>query len=376
MFMHRDILSQVIFSPGTLAMSLADGLTDLGAEVMLLTPGPIDTKAANKTADLTYFEQELAGRGDSYLDLLKKHPLTFITLARQVQAEIIAQAYAMANRGELDIVHIYTNEEDTALPFAALCNKPVVFTHHDPFNFLVKYKSIFPKYTGLNWISLSAAQRKGMPAGTNWVANIPHGLDQAQFVPNYRPQGKYLAYLGRIIESKGVHLAIAAVQQYNRLHPQDAYSLKIAGKHYAGHGKDSYWRDRIEPQIDGTRIEYVGFIDNDAGKQDFLGNAAALLVPSTFEEPFGMVLIESLACGTPVVALDSGAISEVVKRDKTGVIVPKGATEAATVAALADAIPRIGDIDRKTCRADFEARFTLDRMCRQHLELYQQLATQ
>src|SRR5690242_19821988 len=96
-FMHRDILPHVIFSPAGLALQLADGLVGTGQKVTLFSPGPVDTKAHNITADLRYFQRELSLRGDSYIDLLKKHPLTFITLARQVQAELIALAYAMAN---------------------------------------------------------------------------------------------------------------------------------------------------------------------------------------------------------------------------------------------------------------------------------------
>lgn len=374
-FMHRDILPQVIFSPGKLALDLADGLDRLGADVTLFSPGPADTRVNNVTADLSYFEQELAGRGDTYIDLLKKHPLTFVSLARQVQAEIIAKAFKMANDGELDIVHIYTNEEDIALPFAALCDAPVVLTHHDPFRLLIKYKNVFPKYKHLNWISMSLAQRKDMPDGTNWVANIYHGLAEAAFKPAGKPKGDYVAYLGRVIESKGVHLAIAAVKRYNAAHPDRPLKLKIAGKHYAGHGKDDYWQEKILPELDG-QVEYVGFIKGDAEKQKFLGNAAALVVPSTFDEPFGMVLIEALACGTPVVGLDSGAIPEVIQNGQTGFVVPKSGTEAETAEALADALANLNLVDRRACRADFEARFTLERMCREHLDTYEELAKQ
>lgn len=371
-FLHKDILPNVIFSPGKLALDLAVGLQKLGADVTLFSPGPADTSVKNVTADLSYFEQELAGRGDTYLDLLKKHPLAFVSLARQVQAEIIAKAFAMANNDELDIVHIYTNEEDIALPFAALCKKPVVFTHHDPFSFLIKYKNVFPKYKHLNWVSMSYAQRKDMPQDTNWVANIYHGLDEKTFVPNYKPEGRYLAYLGRIIESKGVHLAIAAVKQYNAEHPDKKYTLKIAGKHYAGHGKDEYWQSKVLPEFD-EHIEYVGFINTDAKKQSFLGNAAALVVPSTFDEPFGMVLIEALACATPVIGLDSGAIPEVIKHEKTGLVVAKSEDETQTITRLAGAIKQIETVDRAACRAAFEQRFTLDRMVDEHLSVYRKL---
>src|SRR5437870_3968268 len=95
-FMHQDILPDVIFSSGRLGVELANELTRQGHRVTLFTPGPIKTKARNVTADLSYFEQELRGRGDTYLELLKKHPVTFVTLARQVQSELIASALKAA----------------------------------------------------------------------------------------------------------------------------------------------------------------------------------------------------------------------------------------------------------------------------------------
>lgn len=376
-FMHRDILPQVIFSPAALATQLADGLQALGAEVTLFTPGPVDTRARNVTTDLSYFEQELAGRNDTYTELLRKHPFTFITLARQVQAELIAKAYAMANAGELDIVHVYTNEEELALPFAKLCRKPVAFTHHDPFNFLVKYKNNFPKYADLPWISLSYAQRKGMPDNTNWVANIYHGLPEDELQPVETPRNDYVAYLGRIIEPKGVHLAIAAVEAHNQAHPESLLTLKIAGKHYAGNGKDTYWQERIRPHF-GKYIQDAGFVAAQQ-RREFLGNAHALLVPSLFEEPFGMVIIEALACGTPVVGLGSGAIPELITDRATGLVVQKQLAsdgkvdETATADLFADALTKLGTFDRAACRRMFEARFTAERMCRDYLAAYESL---
>ncbi len=376
-FMHRDILPRVIFSPGTLALDLASGLQQIGADVTLLSPGPLETTATNRTADLSYFEKELAGRGDTYMDLLKKHPFTFITLARQVQSELIAKAFHMANNDEFDLVHIYTNEEDIALPFAQFCRKPVVFTHHDPFNFLVKYKNIFPKYAYLHWLSMSYAQRKSMPAKTNWVSTIYHGIDETVWKPNYHPTSDYVAYLGRIIEPKGVHLAIAAIKKHNK-NAQKTLKLKIAGKHYAEHEKDTYWQTHISPEI-GEAVEYVGFIGDIKAKQAFLGNAKALLIPSIFDEPFGMSMIETLACGTPLIGLDSGAIPEVIKNGETGFLVKKAmhanATldEDLTTSRLAEALENIELINLRACRQDFENRFTLKRMCMEHLEVYRKL---
>jgi len=340
--------------------------------VTLYSPGPVNTTVPSVQADLSYFENELALRGDSYIDLLKKHPFTFVSLARQVQSEIIAAVYRDANAGKFDVVHIYTNEEDVALPFSYLCNKPVVFTHHDPFNFLIKYKNNFPKYPDLNWLSLSMAQRKGMPEGTNWVANIYHGASSVAFQPSAKPTNDYIAYLGRIVQPKGVHLAIKAVRKYNKT-AAVPIKLKIAGKHYADEGNDTYWTDQIEPELDDF-IEYVGFIKDDESKSEFLANARGLIIPSIFDEPFGMVMIEALACGTPLVGLDSGAIPEIITKDN-GIIVSKQANEAETIDALASAIGNLKDINRLMCRQDFEARFTIERMCQEHIEAYKKLIT-
>ncbi|MFY9227728.1 MAG: glycosyltransferase [Candidatus Microsaccharimonas sp.] len=370
LFIHRDILPRVIFSPGELAVRLAEGLQEQGIDVTLYAPGPVDTTVPTVTADLSYFEDELSVRGDSYLDLLKKHPATFVGLARQVQSEVLAKAFAAANNNQHDIVHVYTNEEDLALPFSRLCSKPVVFTHHDPFNFLVKYKNNFPKYTDLNWISLSYAQRRSMPDGTNWVGNIYHGLPIKAFTPIDNPSDDYVAFLGRIVQPKGLHLAIAALKEYN-LTAKKPLKLKIAGKHYADTSSDDYWQTTIEPEIGGL-IEYVGFIKGDTARNKFLGNARALIIPSLFDEPFGMVMIESLASGTPIIGLNSGAIPEIITV-KNGILVGKRDNSSETIKQLSTAIESIGSIDRVDCRTDFETRFSAERMCKEHADVYKKL---
>ena len=370
-FMHQDILPQVIFSPGHLAIDLVNGLHARGHEVTLLSPGPVDVDCRNLTADLSLFESELARRGDNYVDLLRKHPMTFVTLARQVQAELIARAYAIANSGEFDIVHIYTNEEEIGYAFAELCHTPVVFTHHDPYNFLIRYKSIMPRYKHLNWISISQAQRRTMPADTNWVGNVYHGLNEPKLTPVVSPSRDYFAYLGRIIQPKGVHLAIAAVRKYNET-AATPLKLKIAGKHYAESSKDSYWQTAILPELDDL-IEYVGFLDTPEAKRDFLGNARALLVPSLFDEPFGMVTIEAFACATPVIALDSGALPEVIDDGKTGYIVTKSHNDTDTVAELSDRLHQIEMIDRTVVHDVYKQRFTSKRMIEEYAHIHRSL---
>jgi glycosyltransferase involved in cell wall biosynthesis len=125
-------------------------------------------------------------------------------------------------------------------------------------------------------------------------------------------------------------------------------------------------------------VEYVGHLRIAEEQSAFSANARAVLVPSTFEEPFGMVMIESLASGTPVIGLDSGAIPEVIRDGETGFVVPKVVQgkqidEARTASGLAEAMVKIDRIDRRACRRDFESRFTLDRMVLDHFELYKRL---
>lgn len=375
-FMQDTLLSDVIFSPGPLALQLCDGLRRLGHDVTIYTPGAVETSVRNIVSDSTLFERELKGRGDAQIDLLKKHPFTFVTLARQLQSEIISKAYQDANDDKLDIVHVYTNEEELALSFANLCNKPVVFTHHDPFNFLIKYKNNFPKYSHLNWISLSEAQRAGMPSDTNWVANIYHGFDDDVFKPTDKPVGDYVLFLGRIIQPKGLHLAVQAVQRHNQTNPEKSITLKIAGKHYGDDSNDSYWNEQIEPALADPHIEYLGFIKHSSDKASLLANAKALIMPSLFDEPFGMVAIESLACGTPVIGLNSGAIPEIISDRRTGLIASKvylgdGALDSNAVAdSLATYIAAIGTVSRHRCRTEYESRFTTERMSKDYSTAY------
>lgn len=378
MFMQEDIMKDAIFSPGHLAISLADALHSKNIDVTLFTPGPVNTRAKNITANREVFESVLAEENRSYVQMLKQSPLAFISLSRQLQNELISDVYSRANNNEFDVVHIYTNEEEQALSFAKLCNKPVVFTHHDPFNLSTKYRAIMPKYKQLAWISISDSQRKSMPKDANWVDTIHHGIDSAEFNANLdikREPKSYVAFVGRIIKNKGTHHAINAVLAHNKTNPEKPITLKIAGKHYSDHN-DSYWNKHVAPHLYNKYIEYVGYIGDSKEKEQFMQNAHALIVPSLFEEPFGMVMIEALACGTPIIGLDSGAIPEIIT-EKTGILVKKlhnDAEDDYIVNGLSRAITEVESIKRKDCRLDFENRFTLDKMADNHIKAYAKLA--
>lgn len=354
-FMLPEFEGKVIFSPKYLFLDLANGLKKLGNEVTIFTP---------ENCDLTLLNDELKLRGYGLNELLKKHPLTFTTIARQIQSELIAEVYSRSE--EFDVIHIYMNEEELGYVFEKFSKCPVVFTHSDPFNFLVKYRTLMPKYKNLNWISMSMAQRSGMPNDTNWVGNIYHGIKPVN--SQTRKPENYFAYFGRIVEQKGVHLAIEAVKKYNETHSKKV-KLKIAGKHYADSEKEKYWNRIIKPQLN-EEIEYIGFLSNEKEKNEFLGNAKALVVPSIFNEPFGMVMIEALRVGTPIIGLNNGAIPEVIN-SKNGILVNKENA----VENLVLALDEVEKIKREDCRADFLERFTLERMVKEHEEVYKNLVS-
>ncbi|MCL2371150.1 glycosyltransferase [Candidatus Saccharibacteria bacterium] len=374
-FMGDELRDKVIFSPGELAREFANASFD-DVELTLFSPLPVKCRAKSVTADRSGFERELAGRGYGYLTLLKKHPSLFVAMSRQLQGEVIAEAFRRANAGEFDVVHIYTNEEDQALIFADLCCVPVVFTHHDPYNFLIKYKSVFPRYKHHKFVSMSIAQQRTAPRGTNFVANIYHGVS-CKSVPTSAPnracsplspqetspcsasaetdsQDSYMIYVGRIIEPKGVHLAVVAAKKAG-------VRLVIAGKRYG----DDYFERRLKPHL-SDNIEYVGFKRGEE-LQELIANAKALVMPSQFEEPFGMTAIEALAVGTPVIASRSGALPEIIEDGVSGLF-------ADTAGEIVLAMNEVDQLQREDCVKRVREHFSLRRMLDEHARLWRELA--
>jgi glycosyltransferase involved in cell wall biosynthesis len=205
-------------------------------------------------------------------------------------------------------------------------------------------------------VSISDHQRTPMPS-VNWLATIPHGMPVQSFAFRARPQPGYLAFLGRISPEKRPDVAISVACRAG-------IPLKIAAKVDAVDRE--YFQTRIAPLLDHPLIDYIGEI-GESEKSEFLGNACALLFPIDWPEPFGLVMIEAMACGTPVVAWNRGSVPEVIEQGVTGYIVD---SEEEALAALSN----IRSIDRHTVRAVFERRFAARTMARSYLDLYARLA--
>ncbi len=213
---------------------------------------------------------------------------------------------------------------------------------------------LYREFADIPLVSISDAQRLPLP-DVNWQATVYHGIPSDAFSLREKP-GYYLAFLGRISPEKGPDRAIEIAKLFGM-------KLKIAAKVDASDRK--YFEEEIAPLLDDPLIEFIGEI-SEKEKDDFLGNAFALLVPVDWPEPFGMVMIEAMACGTPVIAHPRGSIPEIVREGVTGSIVT-------TTQEAVEALEKLRDLDRAACRRYFEEHFTSSRMARDYIALYERL---
>ena len=257
---------------------------------------------------------------------------------------------AMGKPGDFDIVHSHL--DFLGFPLARRNTTPTVTTFHGRLD-LPELQPVFREYAEMPMVSISDAQRKPV-SWTNWQATVYHGLPMDLYGLHPNP-GSYLAFLGRIAPEKRLDHAIEVAKRVG-------IPLRIAAK--VDPMDQKYFHAEIEPLLSDPLIEYLGEI-TDAEKDEFLGHAMALVCPYDWPEPFGLVLIEALACGTPVLAYRRGSIPEIVEERVTGFIC-EGLDE------MTAAIQRIPEIGRRRCREAFERRFSVERMAQDYLRVYEQ----
>jgi glycosyltransferase involved in cell wall biosynthesis len=255
---------------------------------------------------------------------------------------------------EFDVVHFHLDY--VHLPLWKLHPCPAVTTMHGRLD-LKQLIPVYQRFPGMPLVSISLAQRTPLH-WANWGANVYHGLPLDLYRPNFE-DGKYLAYLGRISPEKRPDLAI-------QIAIRAGIPLKIAAK--VDHVDRDYFEQQIKPQMKHPLIEYVGEV-TDGEKERFLGEAQALIFPIDWPEPFGLVMIEAMACGTPVVAFRRGSVPEIVDHGVTGCIVDNCDQ---AVEALRD----IPSLSRRNVRHGFEKRFSAERMARDYVSLYQRVRSQ
>lgn len=271
--------------------------------------------------------------------------------ANALHMAMLEQVRQKCDEGAFDLLHFHLDY----YPFSLFSRQPTPFltTLHGRLD-LPELQPVFAAFPSVPLVSISDAQRRPVHQA-NWIATVHHGLPENLLKPR-AAQPTYLAVLGRIAPEKGVDRAI-------KIALRCGLPLKIAAK--VDRADQDYFDHVIRPMIDHPSITFIGEIGDDR-KPDFLSGAIGLLLPLDWPEPFGLVMIEAMACGTPVIAYNRGSAPEIVDNGITGFVVED---EISAVAAVG----RLAQLDRARVRAQFEARFTARRMALDYLEAYRTL---
>src|SRR5262245_10098210 len=252
---------------------------------------------------------------------------------------------------DFDFLHFHLDY----YPFSLFCRQstPFLTTLHGRLD-LPEHQPVFTTFSSIPVVSISDSQRRPLPQA-GWARTIHHGLPERLLIPQpARPE--YLACLGRISPEKGIDRAV-------RIAERCGLPLKIAAK--VDKVDRDYFDETIRPLLSSPHVEYIGEI-SDQEKSAFLSGAIALLAPVNWDEPFGLVIIEAMACGAPVVAFNRGAVPEILDHGLTGFIVDD---EAAAI----EAVGKVSELSRKTIRERFEQRFTARRMAQEYVAVYREL---
>jgi len=314
---------------------LVDELVDLGHDVTLFASGDSKTKAHLKPV----WPRALRLAGKNH-DPSAACAMLLEAIAKQAS--------------EFDVIHAHIDW--LPLPLLSRLNVPFLTTMHGRLD-LPGLATVVREFPDAGFVSISDHQRLPLP-NVKWLGTIQHGLPIDLFRPCYE-KGYYLAFLGRLTAEKGPEAAIRVARDAQM-------PLRIAAK--LPRGETVFFKTRVEPHIDGKNVQLVGEVD-DQKKQPFLANAAALLFPITWPEPFGLVMIEAMACGTPVIAYRSGSVPEVVEDGVTGFVV-ENEDEAVK------AVRKLDRLDREKVRARFEERFSASRMAKEYEGRYRLIAAE
>ena len=309
---------------------LTDELVDQGHDVTLFASGDSNTKA--KLVSCAPRALRLAG--------IRDHTASLLVMLSDLRQRA----------DEFDMIHFHVDQLQFPL-FADIRHKCIT-TLHGRLD-MPDFHPIYRAFPRMPLVSISDSQRLPMPPGLNWIATVHHGMPAEKLRFNSQG-GDYLVFLGRISPEKGPDRAIEVAKRAG-------IPLKIAAKVDAVDRE--YFDHAIRPIFDHPLIEFLGEV-NDSEKEELLGGARALLFPIDWPEPFGLVMIEAMATGTPVVAFRCGSVPEVIDHGLSGLIVD-------SIDETVEAVGRIGDLSRRTVRQLFEARFSASAMARSYVEAYE-----
>lgn len=315
---------------------LTDQLVDRGHDVTVFASGDSTVRAK--------------------LEPLCRKSVAFSTARREpLGCHLQAMENIVRRASEFDIWHFHFNY--VHLPFLRRHPEIRGLTTVHIRNDIPDVRGVLAEYSELPYVSISDHQRGPVPRA-NWLGTVPNGLDLNLYKMEPK-RGDYLVFLGRFSQEKGLHTAIEIARRSGR-------RLVVAGRY--DECQPEYTREVVQPILEDPQVEFVGEV-GDLEKQAILGGAFAALFPIEWPEPFGLVMIEALACGTPVIATPHGAVPEVIQDGKTGFLVDN-------VEQAMAALAKIPGLSRRACREDFERRFSSRAMADGYLEIYQRLVAQ
>lgn len=353
-----------IFAPKQLFLNLADGLVSKGHEVYVYASPDTKTKARLIGGDLELIEHDFTSPKFRGLERITRRKYAHAMTRIEYEVDLTVKAYLHAKEKKLQIMHLYhdfmAHYVNTIVPIKT------VYSIHDPRpkpHYIDHWR--LRNFRNDNYIFISQSQHKNFSGLARSVGVVYHGIELNKF-PFQESGGSYLAFLGRYIREKGVLEAIAAAKAIG-------LPLKMIGDDV--YRALPYYQEKVLPHLKKGVVEDETFL-REGDRAKFLQNAKALLFPILWDEPFGMVMIEAMAVGTPVIAFDRGSVSEVVKDGVTGFVVsPKEG-----VRGLVSAIKKLQSLSveeyqkmRAACRAHVEKNFTVEKMVEGYEEVYKKV---
>jgi glycosyltransferase involved in cell wall biosynthesis len=333
--LYEDVPPRTYGGTERVIAALCDGLVARGHDVTLFATGGSRTDARLESVISASLR-------------LRMNSSEMADIGGHLHLRMLADVYGHAS--DFDVIHSHIDL--TTLPFVESSVTPTVLTLHGRLDTPVVQR-VLPMYPGVPLVSISDHQREavdGLPV--EWVATVPNGLDLSRYHQQRRGAGRYLAFVGRITEEKRPDLAVEVARR-------TGWPLRVAAK--VDPVDVAYYQREIEPLFASDHVDFVGELDESA-KPSFYAGAAATLFPSDWPEPFGLVMIESLATGTPVIALRRGAVPEVLEHGISGFVCDD-------VEEMVAAVNRLGEIDPAACRRR-AAEFGVDRMCARYERVY------
>ncbi|MBP9718970.1 MAG: glycosyltransferase [Candidatus Levybacteria bacterium] len=299
-----------IFAPLPLAVDLVNGLKEKGHTVLFYTSSDVKTTGESISGNEQLTDTNLVYERAKNLDEDARKFRTSEVVRSDFENDLTMKAYLDARDGKIDIIHSFINF--TAHYFDKVTGFPTIYTLHDPLpqtEHTIEYERL-TLFKEQNYVSISMSQRKSI-VRLNFVANIYHGIDLEKY-PLIENTSDDLVFIGRILPDKGVDIAIQAALSTQK---------KLAIASSDNYKESDYFKETIEPYQKEGKIAIFGFFPTDAQKAAFLGNGKAFLFPLQWEEPFGLVMIEAMATGTPVIAFARGSVPEIVIDGETGFLV-------------------------------------------------------